>query len=362
MRINQKYIMVAMSGGVDSTAAALLLKNQGASLLGATLDLRFARRPGEPMSQQEPVDLQDARAAAQRLGIAHLSFPMGQSFREQVVQPFVEAYLRGDTPNPCIDCNLQIKFGLLLEKARELGQDFLATGHYARCFQHPETGRWVIARGVDSAKDQTYVLWRLTQRQLSHILFPLGDYRKEEIRSLAQEAGLVNAQKPDSQDICFIPDGDYGRFLEEYLGHPLPEGDYLNVQGEVLGKHRGMARYTMGQRKGLGIALGAPAYVLSKDPVRNTVTLGKEESLYCTRFLVRNPNWIAVSSLTCPTEATVKTRYTQREAKALLHPLPDGMVLVELSSPERAVTPGQSAVFYQDDLLLGGGFIIGEGK
>lgn len=355
----ERKVLVAMSGGVDSCAAALLLKEQGCSLLGGTLDLRWRRRD---LEADEPEDLADARRAAERMGIPHVAIPMGEEFRRQVVAPFVEAYLSGQTPNPCVECNLKIKFGQLLEAAFRLGQDFLATGHYARCCQDPETGRWLVKKGADHTKDQSYVLWQLTQRQLSHTLFPVGEFRKEEIRDMVEKAGLENARKPDSQDICFIPQGDYGAFLEEYLGRPLEKGNYLDMEGRVLGKHRGMARYTMGQRKGLGIALGAPAYVVSKDPVSNTVTLGKESELYCTRFWIRDPNWISIPALEKPVACKVKTRYTQRETPALVHPYGEGRALVELEKPERAVTPGQSAVFYDGEILVGGGFILGQDK
>ena len=272
---------------------------------------------------------------------------------------FVAEYAAGRTPNPCIDCNRTVKFGALLDWALEHGADFLATGHYARVRYDAASGRWQLLRGRDGRKDQSYVLYQLTQRQLSHLLLPVGEYEKTAIREKAAECALPNAEKPDSQDICFVPDGDYVRFLREYGGlNPVP-GDFVDENGRVLGRHRGQECYTLGQRRGLGVSADEPVYVVRKGPAGGPIVLGPERALYSDTLTAENVNWVSVPQPDAPLEVAAKTRYSQREAAAVVEPLESGAVRVRFAEPQRAVTPGQSVVFYQGDLVVGGGVIRG---
>ncbi len=338
-------VMVALSGGVDSSVAAALLKAQGANVCGGTLHLYGT--PGE-----------DAKLAAERLSIPFYEFFEAETFQKEVITAFSESYARGETPNPCILCNRQIKFGLLLDHALSLGQDFLATGHYAKIKKDSVSGRTLLLRAKDQSKDQTYMLYLLNQHQLSHAMFPLGDLTKAEIREMAEEMKLPSAQKPDSQDICFVPDGDYAAFLEALRKAPYEKGDFVNENGDVLGQHQGIIRYTIGQRKGLGIALGEPAFVLKKDAEKNQVILGKEEKLFSHRVLADRLNWIACAAPTEGMTVTAKTRYSHKESVAKLHPLEGGRILAEFMEPQRAAAPGQAMVFYDGDVVVGGGTII----
>lgn len=339
-------VMLALSGGVDSSVAAGILKNAGHSVCGATLHL-----VGTPQN--------DARLAAEALGIPFYEYFEQEAFSKKVIDAFCESYLRGETPNPCIICNRLIKFGLLLDRAKELGQDYLATGHYANITRDAATGRMLLMRAKDNAKDQTYMLYQLTQEQLAHAMFPLGNLTKKEIRSLAEDMKLPCANKPDSQDICFVPDGDYAAFLENHLASPCPEGDFVDENGTILGKHQGIIRYTVGQRKGLGIALGKPAFVLSKNAETNQVVLStKEEKLFTSRVYADRLNWIACESPTEGMVVSAKTRYSHKESKAILHLLENDLVMAEFAEPQRAPAPGQAMVFYDGDVVVGGGTII----
>lgn len=346
-----KRVCVAMSGGVDSTGAALLLLRQGYDVFGVTLRLR----PDCPGSREPEID--NARAAAAALGIPHLVLDLRALFQTAVIDRFVSEYIRGRTPNPCLYCNRAVKFGALLDWALEQGADALATGHYAGAAFDGASGRWQLLRGRDRRKDQSYFLYQLTQRQLSHLLLPVGQYEKPALRALAAEAGLESAHRADSQDICFIPEGDYAAFLE-HCGAELLPGDFVDREGRVLGRHRGLPCYTTGQRKGLGISADAPLYVLGKDPAANTVTLGPDSALYTRELTAEAPNWISIPALRGPTAVTAKTRYSQREAAAVAEPLPEGRVRVVFQEPQRAVTPGQAVVFYDGEIVVGGGTIV----
>ncbi len=338
-------VMVALSGGVDSSVAAALLQDQGAEVCGGHLHLY-----GAPSG--------DAELSAARLEIPFYNFSETEAFEKEVIAAFAESYARGETPNPCIICNRQIKFGLLLDHALALGQDYLATGHYAKIQKDSGSGRMLLLRAKDQSKDQTYMLYLLTQNQLAHALFPLGDLTKTEIREMAQEMALPSAKKPDSQDICFVPDGDYAAFLESRRKKPYEKGHFVNENGEVLGQHQGIIRYTIGQRKGLGIALGEPAFVLKKDVEKNQVILGKEEKLFSHRVLADRLNWIACEAPTEGMTVTAKTRYSHKESLAKLHLLSGGRILAEFSEAQRAAAPGQAMVFYDGDVVVGGGTII----
>lgn len=285
-------------------------------------------------------------------------FPMHDEFRHSVIDKFADTYLHGGTPNPCIDCNRFLKFSALLDKARELGCEYIASGHYARRKQDPETGRFILKKGLDPTKDQSYVLYAMTQDQLAHTLFPLGGYTKKEIRHIAQEQGFINADKPDSQDICFVPDGDYVSFITRCVGHESPTGPFVDREGRVLGQHKGFIRYTKGQHKGLGLAIEPPLYVLRKDPADHAVYLGHNEDLFTSELIAGDWNWISIPALTAPMTVTVKTRYSQREAEAVAEPLSGGQVRLRFREPQRAVTPGQFVVLYDGDAVVGDGVIL----
>ena len=342
---NGKQVLVAMSGGVDSSAAVYLLRERGYDCVGATMELY-----GTP-----PETLEDARAAAERMGIPHHVLPLCREFEERVIRRFVEGYRRGDTPNPCVDCNRFLKFGLLHQKARELGCDYLATGHYARILPDG-AGGFRLYKAADLGRDQSYVLYPIPRELLARTLFPLGGLTKGEAREIAERAGLANAQKRDSQDICFIPDGDYLSFLERYTGQTFPAGDILNLDGKVVGRHLGAAGLTLGQRRGVGVSSSGRIYVCGKCMEANTVTVGPEEALYSAGCLAKDWNWL-IAPPTQPFDALVKTRYRQREQPARVVPEGD-RARIEFEAPQRAVTTGQAAVIYDESgAVLGGGAI-----
>ena len=351
-------VLVAMSGGVDSSVAAYLLQQQGYECIGVTMRLYENETAGIPRGHTccSLDDVEDARAVAYDLGMPYYVLNFTEEFDEKVIRKFVQVYQNGGTPNPCIDCNRYLKFDHLLNRARELGCDYIATGHYVQRWQD-ENGRWGLRKNDDPGKDQSYVLYSLTQDQLAHTLFPLGGMHKDAVRAIAEEQGLCNARKHDSQDICFVPDGDYVSFLRQYGGvEPVP-GDFLDSEGRVLGRHRGMECYTIGQRKGLGVSANAPLYVLGKDPDRNAVILGEDNRLYTRELTAERVNWLSVPEPDRPLSVTAKTRYSQREAAATVEPLPGGRIRMVFTEPQRAVTPGQAVVFYDGDLVLGGGTI-----
>jgi tRNA-uridine 2-sulfurtransferase len=353
-------VMVAMSGGVDSSVAAALLLEQGYEVCGATLKL-FSNEDIGLESRTRTCcslsDVEDARSVAVRLGFEHHVFNFGELFKQQVINRFAESYVNGETPNPCIDCNRFIKFDKLLERALILNMDYIATGHYARVERDDKSGRYLLKKGLDGSKDQSYVLYSMTQEQLKHTLFPLGSLRKSEVRMLAESHSLLNARKPDSQDICFVKDGDYAAFLENALNVPSVPGNFVDTSGNVLGAHKGLIHYTVGQRKGLNLSFEHPKYVIKKDMQNNTVVLGDENELYSESMTVKDVNLISVDRLSGPMEAAVKTRYSQKETPATLFPSENSCIFVHFHEPQKAVTPGQAAVFYSGDTVIGGGTI-----
>lgn len=354
-------VMAAMSGGVDSSVAALLLLEQGYAVCGATLKLFSNDDIGLDRVNKtccSLTDVEDARSVSYKLNIDHFVFNFGDEFKQDVIRRFADAYIAGNTPNPCIDCNRFIKFDKLLERARVLNMDYIATGHYAQVAFDDKTGRYLLKKAKDATKDQTYVLYALTQEQLKRTLFPLGGLTKNEVRALAEVHGLVNAKKPDSQDICFVPDGDYAAFIKNVLGLESKPGHFTDSSGKVLGRHKGLIHYTVGQRKGLNLSFDRPKYVVKKDVSTNTVVIGDEEELYSLRMTVGDINLISISDLTEPIRATVKTRYSQKETPATLYPPEHGLMTVVFDKPQRAVTSGQAAVFYDNEIVIGGGTIV----
>jgi len=365
-----KTIAVAMSGGVDSSTVAAMLQAEGYNLIGLTLQLwnqrRLARREGMPEQVQGRCcsidDVYDARRVAEEVGIPYYVVNQQERFERDVVKPFVSEYLAGRTPIPCSLCNNHLKFDQLLMTARQIGADMIATGHYARNEYDETRGRWILKRPKDTSKDQTYFLFGLTQEQLAHTLFPLGSYTKPQVREIAREHKLALADKADSQEICFIPGGNYKQFIDAYLdeqGEVLPDtaGELVTAGGAVKGEHGGIHNFTVGQRKGLGLASADPLYVLQIDPVSHRVTIGPEEELLTKTLVARQLNWISVPALVGEARAQVKIRHRHEPAWATLSMTGEDEVTAVFDEPARAVTPGQSAVFYQGDEVLGGGWI-----
>ena len=355
----EKKALIAMSGGVDSSVAAYLMQQAGYTCTGATMRLCDNALLG--LEQESSCcsldDVEDARSVAYRLGMRFHVLNFASDFRKKVVDKFVSCYENGGTPNPCIDCNRHLKFEHLLQKALLLGNDYIVTGHYARITKDERTGRYLLCKAVDTDKDQTYFLSCLTQEQLAHTKLPLGELTKEQVRQIAETQGFLNARKRDSQDICFVPDGDYAAFMRRYTGKHYPSGDFLDLQGNTVGRHKGAVSYTLGQRKGLGLAMGTPVYVCGKDMEKNTVTVGPEDALYTNALLAKDWNWFPFPTLTEPMRVTAKARSRHIEQPATVYPEENGMARVEFDVPQRAITPGQAVVLYDGDMVVGGGTI-----
>ena len=352
--------LIAMSGGVDSSVAAWLMQRDGFDCTGITM--RLTRNEAVDTEGLHTCcserDIEDAAEVAYAMDIPYEVLDFTADFQEKIIDKFIRVYEAGGTPNPCIDCNKYMKFDHLLRWAEAHGLDYVVTGHYARVEQDEATGRWLLKKGLDEGKDQSYVLYNLTQEQLAHVRLPLGGLHKSEVRAIAEEQGFVNARKHDSQDICFVPDGDYARFMEDFTGKHYPAGDFLDISGKKVGTHSGAVRYTIGQRKGLGLAMGAPVYVCAKDMQANTVTVGPEAELFDTIVYADEVNWIAIPELTGPLRVTARTRYHQTEQPATVYPAGLDGFRLEFDQPQRAPSPGQAVVLYQGDVVLGGGTIM----
>ena len=362
----EKKAIIAMSGGVDSSVAALLCQQQGFDCVGVTLALTDNSDRGLPEEAFPGErtccsvdDVADARSVAFRLGMPFYVFNFKEAFRREVMDRFAAAYQRGETPNPCIDCNRYIKFAKLMHRGAEIGFPYVATGHYARVEQDGATGRWLLKKGLDENKDQSYMLYSLTQWELSRLLLPLGGLTKEETRRLAEEHGFVNARKRDSQDICFVPDGDYAAFIRRWTGRDFPPGDFVGTQGEVYGQHKGIIHYTVGQRKGLGLSFPQPMFVKEIDTEKNQVVLAKAEELFSQEVTARDINLISVGSIPQPMEVKARVRYRQKEQPATVVQTGTDELKVVFHQPQRAITPGQALVLYQGDTVVGGGKIVG---
>lgn len=351
-------VLVAMSGGVDSSVCALLLKEAGYRCLGVNMKLFSLGDITLDMQKSccDPKEAEDAKRVADQLGMPFSVCDFSNDFCKNVIDYFVDTYLQGGTPNPCVECNRAMKFGKLYALSKELACQSIATGHYAQIKRDPN-GRYLLTTAKDMTKDQTYVLWSLTQEQLSHTLFPLGGYTKAEVREIALANGFCNATRKESQDICFVPDGDYATFIKHYTKQEFPRGSFVSTDGTVLGSHQGIVHYTIGQRKGLGIAFGNPTYVCHKDPVSNTVTLGSNEDLFTRDLTACRVNLIALDSIPSPMRVQAKIRYQAKPAEATVEQLAPDRIRLRFDEPQRAISKGQSVVLYSDDVVIGGGII-----
>ena len=353
--------LIAMSGGVDSSVTAKLVQDAGYECVGCTMQL-FS---DEDAPEGSPDNVKDAGAIADRLSMPYYVFDYRELFRCQVIDPFIEAYANGRTPNPCLDCNRELKFGQLLREAEKLGCSHIATGHYARIEKDEKTGRYLLKKGLDETKDQSYVLYALTQEQMEHVLLPLGSMRKSEVREIAEASGFVNADRPDSQDICFVPDGDYASVIRRTSDRDFPQGEFVDLDGNPIGTHKGIIHYTIGQTRRLGQAFGRPRYVCRIDAEHNRIYLGGPDDVYSSHAKAGRFNWISGIVPEGEIRCRVRTRYKQKEQWATVKPVPeetlsasDGIVEILFDEPQRAITPGQAAVLYDEDICLGGGRIL----
>lgn len=351
-------VLVAMSGGVDSSVSVKLLLDEGYDVAGATMHLYNNEDIGLERSRTccSLNDVEDARLVALKLGIDFHVFNFSSDFKEYVIDNFVDTYLHGATPNPCIECNKHLKFGKFLDRALLLGYDHIATGHYVTKEFDENSQRWLLKRSGDRMKDQSYVLYGMTQEQLKRTLFPVGEMNKDKIRSIAEENSLVNADKPDSQDICFIPDGDYAKFITERAGEQ-PDGDIVLSDGSVLGKHKGLINYTVGQRRGIGVSYSEPLFVINKDISSNKLIMGTKDEIFSSSLTASDVNYIPFDKLTEPIECTAQTRYHQQDVPCCVYPLDDNRVRVEFKTPHKAISKGQAVVFYDGEYVVGGGTI-----
>ncbi len=348
MKVKRMKVAVGMSGGVDSSTAVALLQENGHEVIGVTI-----------VTHEGGLAETAALEAAEQLRIPLHVLDFRTVFKQEVIDSFAESYYRGETPNPCVLCNRKIKFGELLKQSRRLGADYLATGHYVRKMVDETSGRWLIQTGLDAKKDQSYVLYSLSQEQIAHALFPLGDYTKEQVRDLARNRKLTAADSSESQEICFIPDDNYAEYIRAAMGKDSEPGDFTDFSGRIIGRHRGLIHYTVGQRKGLGVTFGKPMFVASIDPVGNRVILGEGNDLYTDILWATGLNWIALERLSGPLKVQAKIRYKANPAAAVLYP-ENNLVRVQFETPQRAVTPGQSVVFYDGPTVLGGGVIVSD--
>ena len=354
-----KKAIIAMSGGVDSSVAALLTKESGDECIGATMKLYNNEDIGVRREKTccSLDDVEDARSVAYQMDMPYYVFNFTADFHTEVMDRFVEAYENGCTPNPCIDCNRYLKFDKMFHRMQEIGYDYIVTGHYARVEYDENRGRYLLKKAVDDTKDQSYVLYMLTQEQLAHVKLPLGGLRKDQVRVIAEKHGFINARKHDSQDICFVPDGDYAKFIEKYTGKKTPEGDFVDKEGNYIGRHKGIIHYTIGQRRGLGIPAASRLYVCEISPKTNTVVLGDNADLFSSELEADSVNLISVDSLSEPKRVTAKIRYRHKEQPATAWQTPDGILHVKFDEPQRAITKGQAVVMYDGAEVVGGGVI-----
>ena len=349
--MENKKVLLGMSGGVDSSVSALLLKQQGYEVIGTTLEL-FAGSSCCNINTYL-----DAKSVCNQIGIPHFTYDCKNEFKKYVINDFIDCYSNCKTPNPCIECNKYMKFGFMYEKAKELGCEYIATGHYAKTEYSEKYGRWILKKSNAGRKDQSYVLWNIPKDLIEHVVFPLADFEsKDEIRKIAKENNLKVANKPDSEDICFVPDGNYKKFLENNSKLKPKQGNIVNSKGEILGKHTGLYNYTIGQRKGLGISYAVPLFVIGFNKEKNEVIVGEEKELYKTEILITDINLLLFDEINDWTKVSVKTRYSAKVADATIKQV-DDKIEVKFDEPQRAITPGQSAVFYMDDIVVGGGKI-----
>jgi len=360
--IDRKKVVIGLSGGVDSSVAAYLLKKEGYDVIGVTMQIwQHEDTANDDTANKDKCSglaaINDAKLVAEKLGIPFYVLKFQKEFDEKVISYFIDEYLNGRTPNPCVVCNRYVKWEALLERCKEMGADYIATGHYAN-IKKLDNGRFVIANASTSAKDQTYALYNLTQDQLAHTLMPVGAYTKDEIRKIAEELDLHVANKADSMEICFVPDDDYGNFIEEHTGQIPKPGNFVDLDGNIIGQHKGIIHYTVGQRKGLGISMGYPIFVLKIKPETNEVVIGKNEDTFSKTLYANRLNFMSVKKLEGSKDVFAKIRYNHKGAPCTIRMVDDDLVECTFTEPQRAITPGQSVVFYEDDYVVGGGTII----